>query len=364
MARIAINGFGRIGRLALRAAWEQRLSLEVVAINDPAGAHTGALLLEYDSNYGPFPGKIESDEGSIRVDGKQVTVFRERDWTKLNWSDLGIDIVMECSGRGTNRPEAAKHLAAGAKRVLISAPAKDEDLTVVLGVNEERYDPELHRIISNGSCTTNCLAPVTKVLLHAFGIQWGFMSTVHSYTNSQHIHDRGTGDPRESRAAALNIIPTDTGAARALVKVIPELAGRFNGMAFRVPTPTVSVVDLVAEVDRRVTIEEVNAALREAAKGPLRGILDVCDKPLVSMDFKGNPHSAIVDSLSTMVLKDRIVKVVAWYDNEWGYSCRMADLAAYVSAKDIQQDQRRLWGVAKERTRPPTALEGQGQTAG
>jgi len=353
VARIGINGFGRIGRLAFRAAWEQKLALEVVAINDPAGARTDALLLEFDSNYGPFPGKIESEEGSIRVDGKRLTVFRERDWTKLNWSDVGAEIVMECSGRGTRRPEAAKHLTAGAKRVLISAPGNDEDLTVVLGVNEEQYDPEKHQIISNGSCTTNCLAPVTKVLMDAFGIQWGFMSTVHSYTNAQHIQDRGTDDPRESRAAALNIIPTDTGAARALVKVIPELAGRFNGMAFRVPTPTVSVIDLVAELDRVVTIEEVNAAFREAAKGPLRGILDVCDKPLVSMDFKGNPHSAIVDAISTMVLKGRIVKVVAWYDNEWGYSCRMADLAAYISARDIRQDQQRLWGVAKEKKPTP-----------
>ena len=350
MARIAINGFGRIGRLAFRAAWEQQLSLEVVAINDPAGAHTGALLLEFDSNYGPFPGKVESDEGRIRVDGKRITVFRERDWTKLNWSDVEAEIVLECSGRGTRRTEAGKHLASGAKRVLISAPATDEDLTVVLGVNEGLYDPELHRIISNGSCTTNCLAPVTKVLLDAFGIQWGFMTTVHSYTNSQHIHDRGTEDPRESRAAALNIIPTDTGAARALVKVIPQLAGRFNGMAFRVPTPTVSVIDLVAELDRGVTIEELNSAFREAARGRFRGILEVCDKPLVSMDFKGNRHSSIVDALSTMVLKDRIVKVVAWYDNEWAYSCRMADLAAYVASKDIERDQRRIWGVAKNAT--------------
>ncbi len=347
MARIAINGFGRIGRLAFRAAWEQKLALDVVAINDPSGAHTDALLLEFDSNYGAFPAKVESDEGSMRVDGKPIRVFRERDWTKLQWSDVGAEIVLECSGLGTTRPEAEKHLAAGARRVLISAPAKGEDLTVVLGVNEERYDPEQHRIISNGSCTTNCLAPVAKVLLDAFGLQWGFMSTVHSYTNSQHIHDRGAEDPRESRAAALNIIPTDTGAARALVKVIPELAGRFNGMAFRVPTPTVSVIDLVAEVDRNVTIEEVNAAFREAAKGRLRGILDVCERPLVSMDFKGNPHSSIVDSLMTSVLKDRIVKVVAWYDNEWGYSCRLADLAAYISARDLQQDQQRLWGVSK-----------------
>ncbi|MDD5560165.1 type I glyceraldehyde-3-phosphate dehydrogenase [Candidatus Methylomirabilis sp.] len=348
MAGIAINGFGRIGRLAFRAAWEQKPGLDLVAINDPAGANTDALLLEFDSNYGPFPAKVESDEGSMRVDGKRISVFRERDWTKLRWSDVGADIVLECSGRGTKRQEAEKHLAGGARRVLISAPAKDEDLTIVLGVNQERYDPALHQIISNGSCTTNGLAPVAKVLLDAFGIQWGFMSTVHSYTNSQSIHDRGAEDVRESRAAALNIIPTDTGAARALVKVIPELAGRFNGMAFRVPTPTVSVIDLVAEVDRDVTIDAVNAAFREAAKGSLRGILDVCDRPLVSMDFKGNPHSSIVDALMTLVLKDRIVKVVAWYDNEWGYSCRMADLAAYVASQDLKRDQQRLWGVKKD----------------
>ncbi len=364
MARIAINGFGRVGRLAFRAAWEQKLALELVAINDPAGAHTDALLLEFDSNYGPFPAKVESDEGSMRVDGKPIRVFRERDWTKLDWSGVGAHIVLECSGRGTTRPEAAKHLAAGAKRVLISAPTKGEDLTVVLGVNEERYDPELHQIISNGSCTTNCLAPVAKVLLQAFGIQWGFMSTVHSYTNSQHIHDRGTEDPRESRAAALNIIPTDTGAARALDKVIPELAGRFNGMAFRVPTPTVSVIDLVTEVGQDVTIEKVNAAFREAAKGSLRGILEVCDRPLVSMDFKGNSHSAVVDAISTMVLKDRIVKVVAWYDNEWAYSCRMADLAAYVAAQDLKRDQQRVWRVTPETKSPSTVKEGGVRAAG
>src|SRR5574337_474925 len=360
MAGIAINGFGRIGRLAFRAAWEQKPGLDLVAINDPAGANTDALLLEFDSNYGPFPAKVESDEGSMRVDGKRISVFRERDWTKLRWSDVGADIVLECSGRGTKRQEAEKHLAGGARRVLISAPAKDEDLTIVLGVNQERYDPALHQIISNGSCTTNGLAPVAKVLLDAFGIQWGFMSTVHSYTNSQSIHDRGAEDVRESRAAALNIIPTDTGAARALVKVIPELAGRFNGMAFRVPTPTVSVIDLVAEVDCDVTIDAVNAAFRAAAKGSLRGILDVCDRPLVSMDFKGNPHSSIVDALMTLVLKDRIVKVVAWYDNEWGYSCRMADLAAYVAAQDLKRDQQRLWGVAKGAKPSQNSETGQG----
>ena len=334
MARIAINGFGRIGRLAFRTSWLRHPELDVVAINDPAGAHTGALLLEFDSNYGPFSGRIESFPGALYVEGKKVTVFRERDWTRLRWAEVGVDLILECSGKGTTRSEAEKHLTAGARRVLISAPAKNEDITIVLGINEEQYDPAKHIIISNASCTTNCLAPVAKVLDDAFGLQWGVMSTIHSYTNSQNIHDRATKDLRESRAGALNIIPTDTGAARALGRVLPHLAGRFNGMAFRVPTPTVSVIDFVVEVATAVTVETVNGAFREAAKGKLRGILDVCDRPLVSMDFKGNAHSAIVDSLSTMVLNSRIVKVVAWYDNEWGYACRMGDLAAYICSRE------------------------------
>lgn len=333
MARIAINGFGRIGRLAFRTSWLRHPELEIVAINDPAGTHADALLLEYDSNYGPFAAKIESTPGALYV-GRKVTVFRERDWTKLRWADVGVDVVLECSGKGTIRPEAEKHVQAGARRVIISAPAKGEDITLVLGVNEEQYDPAQHLIVSNASCTTNCLAPVAKVVDDAFGIKWGLLSTIHSYTNSQHIHDRATKDLRESRAGAVNIIPTDTGAARALGKVLPKLAGRFNGMAFRVPTPTVSVIDFVAEVEGDVTGETVNGAFREAAKGRLRGILDVCDRPLVSMDFKGNPHSAIVDSLSTMVLNGRVVKVVAWYDNEWGYACRLGDLAACLCARE------------------------------
>ncbi len=351
MARIAINGFGRIGRLAFRTSWLRHPELEMVAINDPAGAYTNALLLEFDSNYGPFQARVESFPGALYVDGRKVTVFRERDWTKLRWADLGVDFVLECSGKGTTRPEAEKHLQAGARRVIISAPAKGEDITLVLGVNEEQYDPAKHVIISNASCTTNCLAPVAKVLDEAFGLQWGLLSTIHSYTNSQNIHDRATKDPRESRAGALNIIPTDTGAARALGKVLPHLAGRFNGMAFRVPTPTVSVIDFVVQVGQEVTVEAVNGAFREAAEGKLRGILEVCDRPLVSMDFKGNPHSAIVDSLSTMVLNSHLVKVVAWYDNEWGYACRLGDLAAYI------------WGRESPVPRPPgeipleTALE-------
>jgi glyceraldehyde 3-phosphate dehydrogenase len=334
MARIAINGFGRIGRLTFRTSWLRHPELEIVAINDPAGTHTDALLLEFDSNYGPFAAKIESAPGALSVDGRKVAVFRERDWTKLRWADVGVDVVLECSGKGTSRPEAEKHLRGGARRVIISAPAKGEDITLVLGVNEGQYDPAQHRIVSNASCTTNCLAPVARVLDDAFGLKWGLLSTIHSYTNSQHIHDRATKDLRESRAGAVNIIPTDTGAARAIGRVLPKLAGRFNGMAFRVPTPTVSVIDFIVEAERDVTGETVNAAFREAAKGPLRGILDVSDRPLVSMDFKGNPHSAIVDSLSTMVLNGRIVKVVAWYDNEWGYACRLGDLAAYLCARE------------------------------
>jgi glyceraldehyde 3-phosphate dehydrogenase len=261
-------------------------------------------------------------------------VYRHRDWSLLPWRERGVDLVLECSGVGTRRAEAERHLKAGARRVLISAPAKGEDLTVVLGVNEEEYDPERHRILSNASCTTNALAPVAKVLRDSFGLEWGMMSTVHSYTNSQFIHDRGAESARESRAGALNIIPTDTGAARAVGLVLPELVGRFEGMAFRVPTPTVSVIDFVCEVGRDVTSEAVNRALRAAAAGGMRGILDVCDRPLVSMDFRGNPHSAIVDSLSTVVIKRRIAKVVAWYDNEWGYSCRLVDMAAYMLARE------------------------------
>jgi glyceraldehyde 3-phosphate dehydrogenase len=337
LMRAAINGFGRIGRLAFRAAWERRLNLDLVAVNDPAGVKTDALLLEFDSNYGPFPGSVRTGSGKMYVDGREIAVYRHRDWSLLPWAELGVDIVLECSGRGTRRAEAERHLTAGARRVLISAPAKGEDATLVLGVNEGDYDPRCHRIISNASCTTNALAPVAKVLRDSFGLAWGMMSTVHSYTNSQFIHDRSAENARESRAAALNIIPTDTGAAQAVGLVLPELAGRFEGMAFRVPTPTVSVIDFVCEVGRDVSPEAVNRAFRAAAAGPMRGILDVCDRPLVSMDFKGNPLSAIVDSLSTTVVNTRIVKVVAWYDNEWGYSCRLVDMAAYLLGREPAQ---------------------------
>lgn len=333
--RIAINGFGRIGRLAFRTILERHPDeLEIVAINDPAGAHTDALLLQFDSNYGRFPGEIISHPGHFHVNGHYVHVYRERDWHKLHWGELGVHTVLECSGRGVTRGAAQIQLDQGARQVIISAPAKGDDITLVLGVNEKDYRPGEHTILSNASCTTNCLAPVTLVLQEAFGLKWGFLSTVHSYTNSQHIHDRGTPDARESRAGALNIIPTTTGAARTLPKVIPALAGSFDGLAFRVPTPTVSVIDFLGETERPVSVADVNRAFREAADGSLRDILAYSDLPLVSMDFKGDPHSAIVDSLCTQVIDNRIVNVVAWYDNEWGYACRLGDLAAYVARRD------------------------------
>jgi glyceraldehyde 3-phosphate dehydrogenase len=333
--RIAINGFGRIGRLTFRALWvKQPTDVEIVAINDPAGASTGSLLLEYDSNYGRFPAEVKTRPGYMDVDDHPIRVFRERDWTKLDWAALGVHTVLECTGAGTTRERAAVHLARGAKLVIISAPAKGDDGMFVMGVNHREYRPGEQTVISNGSCTTNCLAPVALVLEQAFGVKWGLLTTVHSYTNSQSIHDRGTKDARESRAGALNIIPTDTGAARAIGRIIPSLQGKFDGMAFRVPTPTVSAVDFVCETEQPVTKESVNAAFRDAARGDLRDILGVCDRPLVSTDFKGDERSAIVDALSTMVLDGRIVKVVAWYDNEWGYSCRLADLAVYTADAD------------------------------
>src|SRR5579884_184819 len=335
--RIAINGFGRIGRLTFRSILERHPDeLEIVAINDPAGSHTDALLLQYDSIYGRFKGQVVSEPGRFVVDGKPIRVFRERDWHKLPWGELAVHTVLDCSGQGVTAVAASIHLEQGAQQVLISAPAKGDDVTLVLGVNEDDYRPGQHKIISNGSCTTNCLTPVAKVLHSEFGLKWGLLTTVHSYTNSQHVQDRGTRDPREARAAALNIIPTTTGAAKTLPKILPALAGNFDGMAFRVPTPTVSAIDFVCETVQPVTVEMVNAAFARAARGPLNDILDICDQPLVSMDFKGDSHSAIVDSLSTIVLDNRIVKVVAWYDNEWGYSCRLSDLAAYIAKRDAE----------------------------
>ena len=334
--RIGINGFGRIGRQVLKAINDYHAGeLEVVAVNDLTDTKTNAHLLKYDSNYGRYPGTVEATEDAIIVDGKKIRVVTERDPTKIAWSDFGVEIVVESTGLFTDATRAAAHLNGGAKKVIITAPAKNEDLTVVLGVNEDRYDPAKHRIISNASCTTNCIAPVVKVLHQSFGVSKGLMSTIHAYTNDQRILDMFHKDLRRARAAAMNIIPTTTGAAKAVAMVIPELVGRIHGLAFRVPVSTVSLVDFVADLEREVTIEEVNSALQAAAEGPLKGILEFCDEPLVSIDFKGNPASSIVDGLSTIVIGGNMVKVLSWYDNEWGYSCRTGDIAAYMAKKGL-----------------------------
>ena len=334
--KIGINGFGRVGRLTLRAVNQyHKGELEVAAVNDLADAEINAHLLKWDSTYGPYPGEVKPAPDSIMVDGKKIKVLAERDPASIKWGDLGVDIVIESTGLFTDATKAAAHLKGGAKKVLISAPAKNEDLTVVLGVNEEQYDPKKHNVISNASCTTNCIAPVVKVLHRSFGFQKGLMTTIHAYTNDQRLLDTFHKDPRRARAAALNIVPTTTGAARAVTQVIPELAGKLHGLAFRVPTATVSVVDLVADLDREVTADEVNQALEQAATGELKGILEYCREKLVSLDFKGNPASSIIDAPGTMAIAGNMVKVLAWYDNEWGYSCRLADLAGYVVGKGI-----------------------------
>jgi glyceraldehyde 3-phosphate dehydrogenase len=334
--KIGINGFGRIGRLALKAIKERcDGQLEVVAVNDLTDAKTNAHLFKYDSNYGIYPGKVEAKEDSIIVDGKEIKVIAERDPARISWRDFGVDIVIESTGLFTEAGKAASHLQGGAKKVIISAPARGEDISLVLGVNEGQYDPEKHRIISNGSCTTNCIAPVVKVLHQKFGINHGLMTTIHSYTNDQRILDVFHSDLRRARAAAINIIPTTTGAARMVTVVIPELKGKLHGIAIRVPTATVSIVDFVADLNREATVEEVNDAFRKAAERELKGIVEYCDEPLVSSDFKGNPASAIFDALSTMVIDGNFVKVLAWYDNEWGYSCRLADLASYIANKGL-----------------------------
>lgn len=327
--RVAINGFGRIGRCFLRASKGYR-EFEVVAINDLTDAKTLAHLLKYDSVHGIFAADIKTGEGSITVDGKEIKILAMTEPEKLPWNDLGVDIVIESTGRFTDKPSASKHLNAGAKWVIISAPAKEPDMTVCMGVNEETLDPKNHRIISNASCTTNCLAPVAKVIHNEFKIIKGLMTTIHSYTNDQRILDLPHKDLRRARAAAMNMIPTTTGAAKAVGLVLPDLKGKLNGLAIRVPTPNVSVVDLVAEVSKEVTVEEVNGALKKAAEGPMKGILQYSEEPLVSIDLNGNNHSAIVDSKLTMVLEGRMVKVLAWYDNEWGYSSRIRDLIIYL----------------------------------
>lgn len=334
--KVGINGFGRIGRLALKAIMERYPdAVEVTAINDLTDAKTNAHLFKYDSNYGIYPGSVEARDDYIVVDGRKIKVLAERDPGRIPWRDYGVDVVVESTGAFTEASKAAAHLNGGAKKVVISAPAQGEDISIVLGVNEDQYDPAKHRIISNGSCTTNCIAPIVKVLHQNFGIVHGLMSTVHAYTNDQRILDVFHRDLRRARAAAANIIPTTTGAARTVTVVIPELKGKLHGIAIRVPVPTVSLVDFVADLKNKVTVGQVNDAFRRAAEGELKGILEYCDQPLVSSDFKGNPASAIFDALSTMVIDDNLVKVLAWYDNEWGYSCRLADLVAYIMKKGL-----------------------------
>ncbi len=332
--RVAINGFGRIGRNVLRAVHKPGDSeIEIVALNDLTDNDMLGHLLKYDSVHGAFPGEVTVHTVGLKVDGRTIEVFSERDPAKLPWSDLGVDIVVESTGFFRARDQAAKHLDAGAKKVIISAPGKNEDITIVLGVNHAKYDPAKHHVISNASCTTNCLAPVVKVLMEEFGFRRGLMNTVHAYTNDQALLDVPHSDKRRARAAALSMIPTTTGAAKATALVIPEVEGKLDGMALRVPTPNVSVVDLVAELETDTTEEAVNEAFRQAASGSLAGILDLCDEPLVSVDFTGNPHSSIVDGLSTKIIDGSLVKVLAWYDNEWGYSQRVVDLALYIGER-------------------------------
>lgn len=332
--RIAINGFGRIGRQVFRVLLERYKNLEVVALNDLMDAKTAAHLFKYDSTYGAYPGPVSHGDGSITVDGRQLKLLAERNPASLPWKELGVDVVLESTGFFTDGKQAKAHLEAGAKRVIISAPAKNEDVTIVLGVNEDAYDPSKHRIISNASCTTNCLAPIVKVLVNELGIVRGAMTTVHSYTNDQRILDFPHEDLRRARAAAINIIPTTTGAAKALHLVVPEVQGKLDGFSLRVPTPTVSIVDLVAQTEKPTTKDALNDLYRKYAAGRMKGILGVNDEPLVSTDYKGDARSSIVDSLSTMVIGEQLVKVVSWYDNEWGYSNRLADLASYVLQKE------------------------------
>lgn len=327
--KVGINGFGRIGRLALKAGLERK-DIEFVAVNDLADSKTLAHLFKYDSTFGIFPGEVDAREGSITIDGRGIKVLAEREPGKLPWKSLGVDVVIESTGKFTDPAKAKAHIEAGARKVIISAPAKGECITICIGINEQKYDKNKHDVISNASCTTNCLAPVAKVLVDTFGIKRGLMTTIHSFTNDQVTLDFPHKDLRRARTASQNIIPTTTGAAKAIGLVIPELKGRMNGLAIRVPTPNVSLIDLVVETDKEVTVDTVNGAMKKAAEGKMKGILEYCDKPLVSRDFNGNPHSAIFDALSTYVVDKTMVKMLAWYDNEWGYSQRLIDLIKYI----------------------------------
>jgi len=334
--RIAINGFGRIGRLALRAMIERhKEDFNVVAVNDMADLKTNAHLFRYDSTYGIFPGKIEAGEGVLKIDDWEIVVLNQKDPARLPWKQLGVDIVIESTGVFTDAAQVRAHLEAGAKKVIITAPATDEDITLVLGVNDSAYDPRKHHIVSNASCTTNCLAPVTKVLEESFGIERGLMTTTHSYTNDQRTLDLMHKDLRRARTAGANIIPTSTGAAKAIGLVMPQLKGKLHGLSLRVPTATVSVVDLVVDLKKSASAEAVNGVLKSAADGELSGILNYCDEPLVSSDFRGNPASSIVDGLSTVVMEGKMAKVLSWYDNEWGYSCRVGDLAKFMADQEL-----------------------------
>ncbi|HET9883514.1 MAG TPA: type I glyceraldehyde-3-phosphate dehydrogenase [Candidatus Binatia bacterium] len=334
--RVAINGFGRIGRLVLRTILQRyKKDLAVVAVNDMADLHTNAHLFRYDSTYGIYPGTVEAGEGMIRIDGDNIAVHNQKDPARLPWKQLGVDIVIESTGVFTDGAQVKAHLDAGAKKAIITAPATHEDITVVLGVNDSQYNPRQHHIVSNASCTTNCLAPMAKVLHDTFGVERGLMTTVHAYTNDQRILDLMHKDLRRARAAATNIVPTSTGAAKAIGLVMPELKGKLHGLSLRVPTPTVSVVDLVVNLKKPASVDNINKALKNAASGKMAGYLAYSDEPLVSSDFRGNPASSIVDGLSTVVLEEKMAKVLSWYDNEWGYSCRVADLAILMAQKGL-----------------------------
>jgi glyceraldehyde 3-phosphate dehydrogenase len=334
--KVAINGFGRIGRLVLRSILQRyKKELAVVAVNDMADLHTNAHLFRYDSTYGIYPGKVETGEGTLKIDGRSIEVHSQKEPTRLPWKQLSVDIVIESTGVFTDGAQVKAHLDAGAKKAIITAPATNEDITLVLGVNESKYNPRQHHIVSNASCTTNCLAPVAKVLHDTFGIERGLMTTTHSYTNDQRILDLMHTDLRRARAAAVNIVPTSTGAAKAIGLVLPELKGKLHGLSLRVPTPTVSVVDLVVNLKKPASADSINKALQNAASGNMAGYLEYSDEPLVSSDFRGNSASSIVDALSTVVLEEKMAKVLSWYDNEWGYSCRVADLAILMAQKGL-----------------------------